>query len=144
MKDPQNLNPSGEDADQQELPEIDPETLEPIVVPEVSPVSEAEEPLTLLTDEQMDSGMSKIQAIGQGALHAQESEYRRVLNVTGNGATRCKIFHSKLSPVPLEYMQKQINEWLDSADIEVKFVSTVVGIMEGKRAEPNAIISVWY
>jgi len=144
MTDPQSLNPSGEEADQRELPEIDPETLEPIVVPEVAPVDEAEEPLTLISDDQMDSGMSKIQAIGQGALHAEESEYRRALNVSGNGATRCRVFHSKISPVPLEYMQKQINEWLDSADIEVKSVSQVVGVMEGKRAEANIIVTIWY
>jgi len=127
-----------------ELPEIDPDTLEPIVVEEVEPVEQAEEPLTLIEDEDMDSKASKIKAIGQGALHAEESEYRRALNVTGVGATRCKIFHSKISPVPLEYVQKQINEWLDSANIEVKFVTEVVGVMEGKRAEPNIIMAVWY
>jgi len=66
------------------------------------------------------------------------------MNVTGTGATRCKIFHSKIAVGPMEYMQKSINDWVDSGDIEIKDVTQVVGIMEGKRPEPNLIITIWY
>ncbi len=136
--------------DEEELPEIDPDTLEPVQreaddVPEIKPIlHQADEPLTLIDDEDAGSGASKIQAIGQGALHAVATEFKRPVNVTGAGATRCRIFHSKISPVPMEYLEKLINEWIDNSDIEVKFVSQVVGMLEGQRAEPALIVSVWY
>jgi hypothetical protein len=66
------------------------------------------------------------------------------LNVDGSGATRCKLFHSKISDGPLEHMQQVINGWLDSEKIEVKFVTQSIGVMEGKHAEPNVIVLVWY
>jgi hypothetical protein len=134
--------------DEEELPEIDPDTLEPIrrkeELPEIAPIlHQAEEPLTLI-DGGAGEGASKIQAIGQGALHAAATEFKRPVNTTGAGATRCRIFHCKISPVPMEYLEKQINEWIDNCDIEVKFVTKVVGMLEGKRAEPALIVSVWY
>jgi len=64
--------------------------------------------------------------------------------VTGQGATRCRIFHSKIAAAPLENMEQAINEWLDSEKIEVKNVGHVIGTMEGKRPEPNVIVMVWY
>ena len=135
--------------DEEELPEIDPDTLEPIRpkadLPEIKPIlHEADEPLTLIDDDETGSGASKIQAIGQGALHAAATQFKRPLNITGTGATRCRIFHSKISPVPMEYLEKLINEWIDNSDIEVKFVHQAVGMLEGKRAEPALIVSVWY
>ncbi|MFW6155446.1 MAG: hypothetical protein ACOC95_09535 [Planctomycetota bacterium] len=134
--------------DEEELPEIDPDTLEPIRakedLPEITPaLKQADEPLTLIDDDS-GKGASKIQAIGQGALHAAATEFKRPVNITGTGATRCRIFHSKISPVPMEYLEKQINEWIDDSDIEVKFIHQVVGMLEGKRAEPALIVSVWY
>ncbi|NLF32690.1 MAG: hypothetical protein GX591_17580 [Planctomycetes bacterium] len=136
--------------DEEELPEIDPDTLEPIRskeddLPEITPIlHQADEPLTLIDDDPSEQTTSKIQAIGQGALHAAATQFKRPVNVTGAGATRCRIFHSKISPVPMEYLEKLINEWIDSSDIEVKFVSQSVGMLEGKRAEPALIVSVWY
>ena len=41
-------------------------------------------------------------------------------------------------------MEQQINEWIDGNQIEIKAVTQVVGVMEGKTPEPNVIITVWY
>ena len=70
--------------------------------------------------------------------------FKRSLNVTGHGATRCKVYYSKVSPPSLEFMENQINQWLDSEQIEVKQVTQVIGIMEGKTPVPNLIVTVWY
>ena len=44
----------------------------------------------------------------------------------------------------IEHMAEQINSWLDGDQIEVKHVNEVVGVMEGKKPEPNVIVTVWY
>lgn len=83
-----------------------------------------------------DSGIS---AKGKG------HTYKRPLNVTGRGATRVRTFHAKLSDTAMSYLEGLINDWLDEhPDIEVKFSNTTVGVVEGKRAEPHLIITVWY
>lgn len=71
-------------------------------------------------------------------------QFKRPLT-TGTGATRMKTFHTKLADAAMKYLEDQINEWLDaSPDILVKFCTTTVGVVEGKRAEPHLIITVWY
>ena len=79
-----------------------------------------------------------------GASDAAEIKYARALNVDGSGATRCRIFHSKIAVASLSFMEKQINEWLDGDQIEIKQIGHVIGIMEGKRPEPNLMVVVWY
>jgi hypothetical protein len=71
-------------------------------------------------------------------------EFKRPLNLTGQGATRCKFYHSKIAAPSLEFMENQINQWLDSEKVEVKQVSQVIGIMEGKTPVPNLIVMIWY
>ena len=41
-------------------------------------------------------------------------------------------------------MQDLINRWVDSDKIEIKQVSQVIGIMEGKTPVPNLIVTIWY
>ena len=65
--------------------------------------------------------------------------------MNGTGACRVRSFHGRLSSQGLEYMDNQINEWLDhNPDVEVKFVSSVVGVFEGKMREPAIILNLWY
>ena len=71
-------------------------------------------------------------------------EFKRPLNNTGSGATRCRIFTAKLSADPILVMENNINDWIDNDEIEVKFISQTVGTMEGKRKEDNLIVTVWY
>ena len=88
---------------------------------------------------------SKIQAFGAATARARaQQEFKRPLNLTGAGATRCRAFNSKITIAAIDHMVNQINEWLDTGDIEVKHVNQVVGVMEGKTAEPNVIVTVWY
>lgn len=88
----------------------------------------------------------KIQAIGSAAItrQARKKQFEHVPNLTGTGAIRCRVFHSKITIVAMEHMTEMINDWLDGEGVEVKHVNQVVGIMEGKTPEPNVIVTVWY
>ena len=87
-----------------------------------------------------------IQAIDNKALgHRSEGHYKRALDPASHGATRIRTFHGKLSDAAMIFMDQQINEWIDShPDVEVKFCTSTIGMVEGKRQEPHLIISVWY
>ncbi len=91
---------------------------------------------------------SKIHGFSAGtgiSAKSKEHDYKRPLNVTGRGATRVRTFHTKLSDTAMNYVDGLINDWMDEhPDIEVKFSNTTVGVVEGKRAEPHLIITVWY
>jgi len=91
-------------------------------------------------------GHAEMKAFGGGRSLGLKAgaEFKRSLNLTGHGATRCKVYYSKVSPPSLEFMESQINHWLDSEQIEVKQVTQVIGVMEGKTPVPNLIVVVWY
>ncbi|MFN7021965.1 MAG: hypothetical protein ACK4WH_11645 [Phycisphaerales bacterium] len=87
----------------------------------------------------------KIQAFSQGLGAKRHTEdWKRKTNVNGTGATHVKTFHCKLSSESVEYMDQQINQWLDDhPDYEVKFVTSTVGEWTGKIKEPALIVNVW-
>ncbi|GEM_PF-737903 len=90
-------------------------------------------------------GVSKIQMFEQrtGAKR-HEDKWSRSPNSTGTGAIHCKSFHCKLVGDSLEFLDQQINEWLDAhPQYEVKFVTSSIGEWTGKQREPNLIIQVW-
>ena len=87
---------------------------------------------------------SKIQAFGSGAVRRGQVQFQRPLNLTGFGATRCRVFNCKVTVAALDHMVGQINEWLDANQVEIKYVNQVVGTLEGKTPEPNIIVTVWY
>ncbi|NLW87592.1 MAG: hypothetical protein GXY38_12030 [Planctomycetes bacterium] len=110
-----------------------------------------EEPISLAADEPLglvesdDTHAVSMRAFGATAGFSKTvDKFKRPLNVNGTGATRCRIFYSKIAATSLEYMQNQINEWIDSDKIEVKHVTEVVGTMEGKIAVPSIIVTIWY
>jgi len=105
-----------------------------------------DEPISLVeSDEDSDFAAGGVKTFGiAGGPGAEKREHRRPLNVDGAGATRCRMFHSKIAIASLEYMENQINEWADSDQIEIKHVGHVIGTMEGKRPEPNLLVMVWY
>jgi len=136
---------------------VDDDDLEPLPVaedePESVPLSEADEaPLPLEEEAPLpveggeESHTSKIQAFGAHSAMAgtAHKELTRRLNITGTGATRVRIFNSKITVAAMEHMIEQINEWIDGDQIEIKHVAQVVGTLEGKKPEPNVIITVWY
>lgn len=73
-----------------------------------------------------------------------KKEFKRPLNNNGVGATRCRIFHSKIQENPLLHMETMINDWVDEEGIEIKHIGQSIGTMEGKRSEPNLLVTVWY
>jgi hypothetical protein len=126
---------------------IQPERPAPAAKPEPIPMDDADEPISLVEESDSDgaeSGVSMVRQRGTGLRKSQELTFKRPLNVTGAGATRCRLFYSRIAVEALENMQMRINEWIDNDDIEVKHICQELAVMEGKTAKPNLIISVWY
>jgi len=73
-----------------------------------------------------------------------EDNWKRSPNINGTGAIHVKSFHCKLVGESLEFLDQQINEWLDAhPQYEVKFVNASIGEWTGKLKEPNLIVQVW-
>lgn len=88
----------------------------------------------------------KMQVMGMGSgLHTHRTEFKRKTSATGGGACRVRTFHGRLSDEGMAYMDDKINEWLDEhPDVEVKFVTSTVGLYDGKIKEQALIVNVWY
>jgi hypothetical protein len=84
------------------------------------------------------------QRLGQTGKRHEES-WKRSPNVTGQGAIHVKTFHCKLNNESLDFLDQQVNEWLDAhPQYEVKLVTNAVGDWTGKTGkEPNLIVQVW-
>jgi hypothetical protein len=90
-------------------------------------------------------GVSKIRAFGVGGEHIGLSEFKRQTNNTGQGASRVRSFHGRLSDQGLGFLDDSVNAWLDShPDVDVKFVTSTIGLYDGKIKEPALILNVWY
>jgi hypothetical protein len=121
---------------------------QPVPVPPPRKPVEDDEPIALVDVEEKDAhvevaGFKRVAgAAARGLTH--KVEFKREMNLTGNGATRVRLFYSKIADGPLLHMESMINDWIDEEGIEVKHVGQVIGTLEGKRAEPNLIITIWY
>ncbi len=74
-----------------------------------------------------------------------EHKYQRALVKGSPNATRCRTFHCKLADGPIAYMSEQINEWADAHDdVEIKFATSTIGVVEGKHVDPHLIVTVFY
>jgi len=83
--------------------------------------------------------------LGRAAGGWDDTNFERQLDARAISATRCRTFHSKLSEAALSFMNTQINEWIDkSPGITVKFATSTIGTFEGKHAEPNLILTLFY
>ncbi|MFW6132367.1 MAG: hypothetical protein ACOC8F_00615 [Planctomycetota bacterium] len=140
---------SQQDADEDEAIELDAGHESQQAQPPEAPVEtdEDDEPISLVEEGESEASSGGVRAFGAAAAVTKtqkKKQFQRPLNVTGRGATRCRLFHSKIAQAPLEHLEESINEWLDSDEIEVKHVGHVIGTMEGKRPEPNLVVMVWY
>jgi hypothetical protein len=109
------------------------------------PLAGEDEPISLVdSDDAGHFAGPAVKTFGVDAGPGAQIQFKRALNADGSGATRCRLFHSKIAVASLEFMEHQINEWLDSEKLEVKHVSQIIGTMEGKRPEPNLMVIVWY
>lgn len=122
------------------------------ILADMADQGEEDEPLDLV-DIEIDEATgtpTQIKAFGgRGARAAarelrREDELKRPLNVTGQGATRTRTFHSKLNDAALALMDQTINEWVDNAGIEIKSSSSCIGIFQAKNPEPHLFITVCY
>jgi hypothetical protein len=78
-------------------------------------------------------------------LGLKKHDWKRQLSPGGTGACRVRTFHGKLSDQGLDYIDEAINVWLDDhAEINVKFVTTTVGMFDGKFKDLALIVNVWY
>ena len=85
------------------------------------------------------------QSLGMGSGLHKTQEYKRPPNCNGNGACRVRSFHGRLSDEGMSYMDDKINEWMDAhPEYEIKFVTTTVGLYDGKIKEQALIVNVWY
>jgi hypothetical protein len=119
----------------------------PMVPKPVSPMKE--EALSLVEESAPQSGaptQSKIHGFSSTGGGKQFADaFKRKTNVLGTGAIRVKSFHGRLSEQGLDYLDHAINEWLDNhADIEIKNISSSVGMFDGKMKEPAVILNLWY
>ena len=74
-----------------------------------------------------------------------ERVWRRPLRPSNVTATRCRTFHAKLNDASLNNLGDQISEWVDAQDdVEIKFASTAVGVVEGKHPDPHLIVTIFY
>lgn len=111
-----------------------------------------EEPIALVDDDvettatkATEEFTKKIKALGEAGTHKKHHEWKRKPHLTGNGAIRVRSFHGKYSDQGLQYLDDAINEWLDAnPEVEVKFVTSTVGVFEGKIREPALVLNLWY
>jgi hypothetical protein len=125
---------------------------EPPDLPEPKIAPGEQEPIALVSEQEMGEGdptQHEIRSFGGpasiGRTAHDETTLRRGLLQQG-GATRCRMFHSRLNDGAMSYMENQINEWADAnPDIVIKFMSTTIGMFEGKQQrEAHIIVTVFY
>ncbi len=89
----------------------------------------------------------QIKTIGSGVspTEAIESRWKRPLHANGTGATHVRTFTGKMNSAGLEYMDKHINDWLDThPQAEVKFATMSVGeFTTALGKEQTIIVQVW-
>ena len=104
---------------------------------------EPEEPLTLVEESKVGDKKPSIKRFAS-SIGSHKVEFTRKMNLTGQGATRCRLFHSRVSLDSLDNMEQRINEWIDSDNIDIKHVCQSIATMEGKTPRPNILVTIWY
>ena len=113
-----------------------------------------DEAIALVEDEELAADEAVATGPGPG-LHSKikfgaevgikKHAWKRQVKPGGPGACRVRTFHGKLSDQGLEYVDEAINTWLDDhPEIEIKFVTTNVGMFDGKFKDLALIVNVWY
>ncbi len=113
-------------------------------VPEAEPLSLVAEPQT---SDRTGPGSPMGSAVGPTVEppEKESTRYKRQLVKTGQGASRMRAFHTKMSEAGLRNLEIQVNEWLDAnPEVEIKFASTTVGAWEGRHTETHLIVTVYY
>lgn len=110
-----------------------------------APSAEETSSIGLINESELPTTEHKIKAIGGGDNGVRKDHFKRQPAVTGHGVCRCRSFHGRLSSQGLDYLDNQVNDWLDQhPEVEVKFVTSSVGVFEGKIREPALVLNLWY
>ncbi len=65
--------------------------------------------------------------------------------VSAERVTGVKTFFTKLHAGAIEFLDEIITKWLkDNPNISIKHTNIITGEIQGKKTEPNIIITVWY
>ena len=65
--------------------------------------------------------------------------------ISSERITGVRTFFTKLHAGAIDFLDNQITEWLKkNPDISIKRTNAVTGMVQGKKSEPNIIITVWY
>ena len=63
----------------------------------------------------------------------------------GGRITGMRTFHTKLHAGAIEFLGEQICRWLaENPEIVIKQTNITTGDVQGKKTEPNLIMTVWY
>jgi len=84
---------------------------------------------------------------GSGAVEVARPAVKRTAGpiTSADRITGIKTFFTKLHPGAIEFLDEQINKWLkDNPGIMIKRTDSTAGEVQGKKTEPNIIITVWY
>ncbi len=124
----------------------------------ISPDEDLDKPITFGDDETgimnvshspLDLGGSgtaevpKIKAAPQPVKLTEEKPAEEI--VSTDRITGIKTFFAKLHPGAIDFLDEQIANWLKkNPEITIKRTNTVTGDIQGKKTEPNIIITVWY
>jgi hypothetical protein len=101
--------------------------------------------IPLLDDAAPEAAQSAVSTVRERAAHSHGPKFRRPLLTGSPAATRCRTFHCKLTDASIVHMDQQINEWIDGHDdVEVKFATSTVGVVEGKHNDPHLIVTIYY
>lgn len=107
--------------------------------------------IALADDEPPAAGQAvrKIRSFAEGSSLGgthHEVDLKRGLAAKEAPATRCRTFHSKLTPAALAHMDDLINEWIDHNEgVYIKNMAMTVGMFEAKlHPEPHLVLTVFY
>lgn len=65
--------------------------------------------------------------------------------VSTDRITGVKTFFTKLHAGAMNFLDEQIIKWLkENPDVKIKRTNTVTGEIQGKKTEPNIVITIWY
>lgn len=65
--------------------------------------------------------------------------------VSGDRIVGVKTFFTKLHAGAITFLEEQIARWLKTnPDVVIKRTNVVTGDVQGKKTEPNIIITIWY
>ena len=115
-------------------------------MPAIPPSNHNEEAIELIDDGEASAEVihKKIKAFG-GIEGPKATKWKRDPLAHDKSPMRVRTFHAKLSDQGLEYLDDAINHFIDDhPEVHVKFVTTNIGMFDGKFKDFALIVNVWY